>query len=228
MKSFASVYPGLWPAGVPDLGTLDVSYIPPIPEASHYWSALKLPAGKVQAWTDQVSGAQLVPPSAAQAPDTFSSPRKGVRFDGTVQRMGVATDLTGPRTFAVVGRFTKAAPNQVMTYGLNGGTPFNIYQGANGNFAFSTGKTLASTKPGDTGRHVFLAVSNGANSVLSIDGEEWLGDAGSTPAAAGFRIGADASSYTGLEIEAIVLLPFAADQARRAALTAQLTNHYRI
>lgn len=226
----AYVATNTWPAGTPDLGVLDLTYVRPVADASHHWAVPQLPPGLLQTWTDRVSGAALVPPAPAQAPEVYSGVRKVVRFNkgaSTIRRIAVPMDLSGPRTFAVVGCFHTAAPNQLMTYGLEGGTFWNIYQGANGNFAFSAGKTLASNKPGDTARHVFLVVSDGANSVLNIDGQEWAGDAGSTPAA-GFRMGASSNEYFGLDVEAVVVLPFAASAARRAALVSQLRDQYKI
>lgn len=225
--SNALVYPGTWPATTPILGTLDLTYVKPIADASHYWSAKQLTVGNISNWVDRNSGAVLSSPNAGQAPLVYSSLRKVVRFNGTTQRLAVPLDLSGPRTFAIVGGFAKAAPEQMMTYGYDAGTAFNIYQGSNGNFAFNAGKTLATTKAGDAQRHVFLAVSNGANSVFNIDGTEWAGDAGSTPAK-GFRIGANATAYFGLDIEAIVILPFAATATRRASLVADLKAQYKL
>lgn len=230
MNSNALVYPGTWKAGTPSLGTLDLTYVAPIKDASHYWSALQLPAGPMPAWTDRISGAVLAPPSPAQAPILTTGARKVARFNkeaGQLQRVGVTMDLTGPRTFAVVGAFHAGTPGQYLTYGSEGATFWNIYQGTNGNYAFSVGKTLASNKPGDNKRHVFLVVSNGANSVLNIDGQEWLGDAGSSPAP-GFRIGAGASAYYGMDIEAVVVLPFAADVERRNSLVGELKAQYKV
>lgn len=230
MSANATVYPGSWLPGTPNLGVLDLTYIKPIAGASHYWSAQQLPPGPLSAWTDRVSGAVLAPPSAGQSPLLYSGQRKVVRFNkepGQIQRVGVTMDLKSPKTFAIVGCFHKAAPDQLMTYGSEGSTFWNIYQGANGNFAFSAGKTLASTKPGDTARHIFLVVSNGASSVLRVDDQEWAGDAGSTPAP-GFRIGSSATGYFGLDVEAVVVLPFAASIERRNTLVAELKAQYKL
>lgn len=223
--SNAIVYSGSWPDSTPSLGTLDLTYVRPIADASHYWSSKQLPEGNVTGWVDRISGATLSAPSTAQGPLVYSSLRKVVRFNGTNQRVAVPLDLSGPRTVAIVGGFAKAGPGQSMTYGYDTGTTFNIYQGANGNFAFNAGKTLATTKAGDAQRHVFLAVSDGVNSVFSIDGTEWLGDAGNMPAD-GFRIGANASQYFGMDIEAVVILPFAAPLERRTSLVTQLKMDY--
>lgn len=221
MNGHAITYPGRWPAGTPDLGTLDLSYVRPVMDASHHWSSRQLPAGPLVAWKDRVSGAILAPPSPPQAPDVYAGLRKVVRFGGSPERIGVSLDLSGPLTMAIVAGITDPGPQRSLTYGLEGGTFWNFYEGVNGNWAFTAGKTLSSTKPADSGRHVFLISYDGPNSVLRIDDEEWVGDAGSTPAS-GFRIGSNAASYFRLDLEAVVILPFAAARDRRNALVAQL------
>lgn len=225
MNAHALTYPGLWPAGTPDLGTLDLTYVPRIADASHHWSSRQLPAGKLTAWTDRVSGAVLAPPSVGQAPTVYAGLRKVVRFGGSPERVQMPLDLKGPLTMAIVAGIQDDGAGRFLTYGLDGGTFWNFYQGSNGNWAFSGGKTLSSTRPADSGRHVFMIAYDGPRSVLRIDDQEWTGDAGTTPAA-GFRIGSHASGYFRLDVESIVILPFAANASRRAGLTNQLKKEH--
>lgn len=226
MNGNAIVYPGNLPAGTPNLGKLDLAYVQPIPDARHHWSSRQLTPGKLTGWKDRVSGTVITPPTPGQGPLVYNGMRKVVRFGGSPERMGVPLDLTGPVTMAIVAVLTdQQGTNRHLTYGYDNGTFWNIYEGSNGNWAFTAGKTLSSNKPADLGRHVFLVSYDGPNTVFRVDDEEWAGDAGSTPAA-GIRLGASASVYYKSDIEAIVVLPFAADKARRDSLTSQLKREH--
>lgn len=227
MPANAQVYAGSWPASTPDLGTLDLSYVKPIVDAQFYWSSLQLPLGSVEVWRDRVTGARLTSPGGSQVPVVYTNVRKVVRFDGVNDRMDAPLPVDGPCTFVIVGRFANVGANQYLVTGGSTGGSFNLYQGSNGNFAFFAGKTLSSTKPNDSNNHVFLVVSDGENSVLSIDGQEWAGDAGVSNAT-GVRLAASASAYFAGDVQAVVLLPYAAGVARRASLVAQLKSQYRI
>ena len=229
MSAHAQVYPGAWAAGTPDLGTLDLTYVKPISDASHYWSSLQLPVGELPAWTDRASGVRLVAPSSSsQVPAVYSGARKVARFDGQDDRLDVPIDMTGPRTVAVVGRFGTTVGGEYLIAGGNAGGQFNLYHAGNGNIAFYAGKALSSTKPWDTSNHVFIMVSDGANSVLRIDGQEWAGDAGNVGATA-LRLGASNSGrYGNVDVQAVAVLPFAANTERRAALHAQLKAQYNL
>ena len=227
MTANAQVYAGSWPASTPDLGTLDLSYVKPIVDAKFHWSSLQLPLGSVEVWRDRVAGQMLSSPGGSQVPVVYTNVRKVVRFDGVNDRMDATLPVSAPCTLAIVGRFATAAPNQyLLTGGLSGGS-FNLYQGSNGNFAFSAGKTLSSTKPNDNNNHVFMMVSDGASSVLNIDGQEWSGDAGTT-LAKGIRLAASSSAYFAGDVQAVVFLPYAAGAPRRASLMAQLREQYQI
>lgn len=218
----AIVYPGELPANTPNLGTLQLSYVRPVPDASHHWSSRQLVPGRLTEWRDRIGGAVLAPPSGGQAPVVYAGQRKVVRFAGSPERVGVSLDLTGPLTFAIVAGLQDTVGTQrQLTYGLEGGTFWNIYEGVNGNWAFSAGQTLASTQKADNGRHVFLVSYDGPNSVLRIDDKEWAGNAGLSPAS-GFRIGSNATTYFKSDVEAIVVLPYAASLERRTSLVAQL------
>lgn len=227
MNANAQVFPGTWPAGTPTLGSVDLTYVQPVNEAQFYWSTLQLPVGPVASWVDRNSGKAIVSPGGSQVPLVYSNLRKVIRFDGVNDRMDVPLDLSGPRTVAVVGRFPEAAANKYLMTGAGFGGSFNLYMGSNGNFAFHAGSTIASTKPNDALNHVFLIVSDGAKSVLNIDGQEWAGNAG-TMTPTGLRFAASADTYYGADIQAVAVLPFAADAGQRSRLMSLLKTQYQI
>ncbi len=222
----AIVYPGTLPANTPNLGNLQLAYVQPVPDASHHWSSRQLIPGRLTEWKDRIGGVAMTPPSVGQAPLVYNGMRKVVRFAGSPERIGVPLNLTGPLTMAIVAGINEpAGTGRYLTYGLEGGTFWNFYEGVNGNWAFSGGKTLSSTKKADQSRHVFMITYDGANSVLRIDDEEWAGDAGNTPAT-GLRIGSSSNTYFKIDLEALVILPFAASKTRRDSLTAQLKKEH--
>lgn len=227
MNANAQVFPGTWPAGTPTLGSVDLTYVQPVNEAQFYWSTLQLPVGPVTSWVDRNSGKAMVSPGGSQVPLVYSNLRKVIRFDGVNDRMDVPLDLSGPRTVAVVGRFPEVAPDKYLVTGGGYGGAFNLYMGSNGNFAFNAGATISSTKPSDAFNHVFLMVSDGANSVLNIDGQEWVGNAG-TMTPTGLRIAASTVDYYGADIQAVAVFPFAADAGRRSRLVSLLKAQYQI
>lgn len=64
----------------------------------------------------------------------------------------------------------------------------NIIIDADGKLALNAGSNLASTVQADREWHTIIAVYNGEDSVLRVDGQEWVGQTGSG-AGAGFRVG---------------------------------------
>lgn len=226
MNGSAFVYPGTFPANTPSLGTVDLSYVPRIEGASHHWSSRQLEAGPISDWVDRVSGVSLSTAAGGNAPQVYAGLRKVVRFNAPDRhRLSALVDLNGPKTFIIVAGFKELKANQMLTYGYDTSTFWNFYQGSNGKFAFSGGKTLSSGKENDTGRHVFMITYNGASSVFNIDGVDYPGDAGMTPSR-GFRLGANATEYFSFDVETIAILPFAASEGRRKTLVDQMRyNH---
>lgn len=222
MSTPTFVWPGVWgPTGHKS----GIEYVKPIPGASHRWSVKQLLHGPLAKWHDREGTADLVAPTPdSQHPEVYESARKVVRFNGVNQRMDVPHPQPGTSTMVLVGRFGSAS---VSTYMLTGGTgpAWNLYIGGNGNFAFHAGVTVSSSKPGDTSAHVFIVVHDGANSVLSIDGTEWTGNAGAN-APTGLRLGATSGSYNAVDIEDIAFLPYAAGPAKRASLLAEAKAQY--
>lgn len=171
-----------------------------------------------------IQGAQFVAPSPSQNPRSYQGARKVVRMDGTNQRLDVSMDLSGAKTMVVVGRLASSAAS---TYMITGGTgpSFNLYIGSSGKFAAYAGNSLTSTLAGDTNTHTFIVVSNGASSVLSVDGTEVAGNIG-TSTVTGLRLASTSTAYAAADFQRVAILPYAATAAQRAAILAQMRTQY--
>lgn len=210
------------PEGLPKIPVARVS---PISGSIADWAADRLADGAVEKWVDLHGTYSVDAPSGA--PHQWPIATEGaLGFDGENDRSDVSgLPATQPKTVALVARFPTVAGS---TRAFSGGTGGSFDLGINTNasyYYFSAGSNLMSHQAPDANWHVFVVVANGANSVLSVDGVEKTGNAGSGVGAT-IRVGATTSAYSRVDIRRLAILPYAAGEDERAALVSQLSEHY--
>lgn len=213
----------------PTLPKVGLTLVTPTGNAAYSWAADNVAIGPVSSWYDTVGAAALVAPTPpSQKPVAMVDPvsgRKVVRFNGVDQRMDIPMDLAGAKTLVVVGKLNKAGFSQYLVTG-GGGPSFNLYNGGSGKWTGYVGASLASTVNGDTNWHVFIMVSNGASSVLSVDGVESVGNAG-TFAPNNLRLAAS-GTYFACDFHAVEIHNYAADATQRAGILASMKTRYNL
>lgn len=197
--------------------------------ATHAWAADNLPAGKTSRLLNVVGGSHFAtnwPTNQTLWPTAVDvAGRSRLSFDGGA--LDVTVSLPSAKTVILIGALP-TLPTEREQFLLHGGAgPAFALSAAAGKFKVFGGANLVHTKDADTNRHVFILSHSGANSVLSIDGVEVAGNAGSNAPTA-LRIGGTTSSFNQSVIEQIQVLPYAAGPAERAAILAKLRSAYGI
>lgn len=203
-------------------------YIPEVEGAILHFSARGLPVGPMQTWYDLISGTpwSALTYQASPTVETDSQTSPVVRFDGVDDMITMPLVLDQPHTVVVMGAYGEVAASTYLHSGASGpSTNFSTNSLANG-YVFSAGQGLS--LPGvtpDNKIHVFTTVANGANSVIAVDGAERVGDAG--PNGRTFlRIGYGATTYKKFSIYEVVVLPFAANAAKRQEIRDLFAESY--
>lgn len=206
------------------------------PEFTRWWDARSITAAdnaQVYSWGDIASGTMLTPAGSGAAGRTAPLLRRAangaprVEFNGTTDTLGQSLTRAQPHTvFAVARTRTTSNPSNLVPAIVGHGaasTPRNVLGFANGKPRLYAGTALDMTeRTWDTNFHVFLGVFNGATSVMSYDGYELTGNAGTEATSALSLALWDATSWQ-VDIQAVGFAPVALSAARRSAVVSRLT-----
>lgn len=209
---------------------IKINSLPLIDGASHAWIADNItPGGKVANLYDLAGTAHFRsnwPTNAALQPAAVdASGRTFLSFNGAA--LDVAVSLPAVKTVIAVGSLpaAPASKEQLLIHGGSG--PSFALSAASGKFKAYGGANLIHTKDADPNPHVFILSQDGADSVLSIDGVEVTGNAGSNALTA-MRLGGNTSAFNQSTIRCVQILPYAAGPQDRIAITSKLRETYGI
>lgn len=224
------------PGGFTDPG--DLPQVPPSPVlpirgAMIDWAADRLPTGALASWTDMLGANTLAAPAQPhQHPVVVGGGRgRSVTFDGSGQRLDATMGLTGPLTMVVV---AKSATGEAGDYLFGSGAAANptwnlgVSPGDRWMFTTGSGSSIIPLATADTNWHIFIVNVDGANSVMSIDGDETTGAISSSATWDAIRIGASVSNYYGVELRRLAVIPRATTGPERQKLQQELSTHYGI
>lgn len=229
----AIIRPGKWTARNDTWPKVDLTYVEPIRDAYFDWAADQLPLGSLTQWSSLIDNTPLLADGGAPLV-VNSGGKKAVRFNGTTNRMRVLTPNV-PAEHTVVSVFRLLAPE-------TGDTVLFDYAGTGSSAVLvpSDGLRLEGRLSGsvvpmtpvvtpDTGWHIAIITTNGANSALRIDEQETARSVTSQKRQ-GLTLGFNFSSPDGrAEIEYrrnIIMPPLNATE--RAALYSKLKTAYGI
>lgn len=223
----------------PNALTGDVSSLPRIPRtlsvagAARRFSAFGLtdPVGsQVTAWPDLLGGGtSLVPLTSAPVIGQDAGGLRYVRFNGTSDALSQALARNQPHSVAILGRFRSltlpGSGISTLVGGSNstGAKRGNIYLDNTGWRLNGGSAPAASAVAPDTAWHAFIAVFNGASSVLRIDNTEAAGNGG-TENADVFALGGVVGSTWFGPIDIVEAIPFqrALSGSERATIASEL------
>lgn len=165
----------------------------PLASATRDWRASSLAEGAVALWKDAVGNVDLTQTLAAQQPLAVTEEGlKFVRFDGVDDFIANTSD---PRpAVETVARLVRlrAPATSSRRYFASSASAGNRVCGVGStlnNYVMNSGAVLspAPAVAPDTEWHVMIEVYNGTNSIISIDGVETTGNAGTYPEVVGHR-----------------------------------------
>lgn len=175
MTARAIVWDGSF--GDPTLPKIELAYAPILPGAIYDWSADSLPLGLLPSWGSAVGGATLTANGSPQVVESGGG--KAVRLDGTVDRYQNRVVVSGPRTFAIVYRFTAVEASNSVLYGrLTDAGGAIMTDSGNAFVAGRAGGTLLGQTPPivpDTNWHVAVLTVNNSASAFRHDNIERTG-----------------------------------------------------
>ncbi|AOE44049.1 hypothetical protein SEA_BLINO_32 [Gordonia phage Blino] len=209
------------------LPVIDLSEpVTPFTDAYVDYAAADLDLGAVTAWPSLVASS---PGLSGAATVVDEAGAKHVHFNGTSDYLDAAMSHAQPETVGIRFRFGTLKASHVIAGATASGsitiattaeaTPVNHQL-----FAGSALTCSPAIAPSTSLWRTAIVVSNGAspNSILSIDGVERAGAAG-TNARNGLRLGrGTTSTYFPIDIRRVIVLKRAADSTERAALKAVL------
>lgn len=225
MSARAIIAPGSF--GDSTLEKININYIPEIPGAILHFSARGLPEGPLGTWYDLVNGTpwSAASPQASPLVTLDSQNNPVVYFDGVDDMITMNLVLNQPSTVILKGRILDIKNNSLLISGASGpSNAIGVNSASTGwtHFAGSTLPLLGVTP--DALIHTFMAVSNGSNSVIRVDRQETVGNAG-TNGRTMMRIGYGAG-YERVNIYEVIVLPYAAGAAERERIYDELYDAY--
>lgn len=145
----------------------------------------------VTTWVDQsAAGNNLTAANTPTAKNSIQNGKRVVRFNGTANRMGKAFTLAQPCTIAIVAAYGNAWTSGNNALCAGNSTAGQLYRSAATGINLNAGSAFSASLATQTSWHIYVAVVNGASSVIAIDNVETTGNAGAT-AVGGFTLGAN-------------------------------------
>lgn len=218
-------------------------YVPPLPVAgaTGRWEADRIRQDvdtDVTAWPGVDFGPILTTGGvgiSATAPTLIvgTGGTPSVQFDGVSDALGVAQATPQPNTVVAVAA-VKALTGGITTIVSGGFDGVNIAQvlgvNSSGRARAYDGASLDLTAAGaiGTGLHVWLAVYNGASSVIRVDATEATGSAGTNNQGGNLNLATYGSGFANVEIKSVIYYPFALDATQRSDIVTALRDRHGI
>lgn len=199
----------------------------PIPRALRDYSAASLPNGLTPTWASSTGAGTLTGASSTSGLlAQTEGGRRHVRFDGLTSASETRAMDQG-FTYALWVRQPDAPSGARSIIGSPVAPSATLGTNSDGSgFQLYSSKALVNPGSASKGWHAILAVFNGANSVLNVDGVEVTGDIG-TNGTGGYRL-ASSSGFTGTAVMDVrrfaVFNRAVTDAGERELILAQLTS----
>ena len=219
--------------GDTSLPKIDITYIPPLIGATYDFAVDQLPLGSIASWPSLVDGAPLVADGATTPTVIIDGASKTVRFNGTIDRMQINTNINTAHSIVAVAKLRAPVASDQIVYGKLSNTEGAIGVNAAGTtFNANGGGAGIAMNPAvtpDTGWHVFILSHAGASSVLRVDNAETTGN---VPVAQrdGITLGyGNVDDFRSeVDYKRVALIPGTMTTAQRTAIVAQLKAQYGI
>lgn len=215
------------------LPKIDITYTAPLAGALYDFAVDQLPLGPVASWPSLVDGLPLVADGSTMPTVITDGASKTVRFNGTIDRMQINTNLNTAHSMVVVAKLRAPVPSDQVFYGKSSNSEGAIgIPAAGGNYSGYGGGNTLGMSPAvvpDANWHVFILTQAGASSAVRVDNAESLGTitvAQRNGITLGFGNLADLRSE--IDYKRVALIPGTMTTAQRTAIVAQLKAQYGI
>jgi hypothetical protein len=193
----------------------------------------QLPLGPLATWPSLVDNTTMPADGATMPTVITDGASKTVRFNGTIDRMRIDTNLNTAHSVVVVAKLRAPITLDQIVYGKTANSEGAIgIHSSGGNYAgYGGGSTLlmSPTVVPDTNWHVFILTHAGASSAVRVDNSETTGN---LPVAQrdGITLGflGTADNRSEIDYKRVALIPGAMTTAQRTAIVAQLKAQYGI
>lgn len=197
--------------------------VTPVANAKVDYSAAPLTDGALTSWPSQIASS---PALTGTATVVTEGGKKHVNLNGVSNFLDAAMTHTQPETVAIRFRLpTPAASETIIGASASGSVTIAVVP-QNTNYQVYAGSALllAPAAVPDSNWHTLIVVTNGANSIISLDGVETVGQAGAATRN-GLRLGrgpAASTTYNDIDVRRIAVVTQALDATARGVLKAQM------
>jgi len=215
------------------LPKIDITYVAPLAGALYDFAVDQLPLGPVASWASLVDGVPIVADGSTTPTVMTDGATKMVRFNGTIDRMKVTTNLATARTIVAVARLRAPVALDQIFYGASTSNEgaIGVPSGATNYAGYGGGSTL-SLSPAvvpDANWHVFILTHAGTSSAVRVDNTETTGNLPlATQATLTLGFGPAADFRSEIDYKRVAILAGGTTTAQRGAIVAQLKAQYGI